>query len=63
VFPGIANRGNLSFDPARAKPTRHQDAIDLAENTLSPLPFNFLRFDPLNIHPCFMIDAAMDQRL
>ena len=63
MFPGVSNRGDFPFDPARAKPAGNQDAIDLAQDTLGPLPFNLLRFDPLDVHPRFMVDAPVDERL
>ena len=38
------------------------DFVQDRNGKLQALPFNLLRLDPRNVHPCFMVDAAMNQR-
>src|SRR5262249_28122111 len=61
AFASVPDGGNFAFNSPRSEPAWNQDPVRFAENPFSPLPFDILRLDPIDVYTGLMVDTTMHQ--
>ena len=62
LFPGPANRCNLSIDPTVAEATGHDDGVHSAQECIGAVGFNLFGADPVQVEGGILGNAGMLQR-
>src|SRR5690606_22521628 len=63
LFAGVLRRQHLALEAAVAETARYQDAVEPGQDLVGAVALDVLGFDPFQVDPGALADAAVAQRL